>query len=78
MGKMTAISIACSEKNHFPSLARKKSKGKGNLSDFFIGFFHRSLGKFHRSLGKNLVCHRRNFRKTQKSALILEKILRVG
>src|SRR5437773_4671947 len=50
---MIALSIACSEKNHFPSLARKKSEGKGKVYDFFTGFFHRSLGKSHRSLGKN-------------------------
>ncbi len=49
-----AISIACSEKNHFPSLARKKSKGEGTISDFFIGFFQCSLGKIQCSLGKNL------------------------
>ena len=49
-----AISIACSEKKQFPSLARKKSEGKGNISDFFRGFFQRSLGKIQRSLGKNL------------------------
>src|SRR5215467_14497448 len=33
------ISIACSEKKHFPSLARKKSKGEGTIHDFFKGFF---------------------------------------
>jgi hypothetical protein len=49
-----AISIVCSEKNHFPSLARKKSKGEGTISEFFIGFFQHSLGKIQRSLGKNL------------------------
>jgi hypothetical protein len=48
------ISIAYSEKYHFPSLARKKSEGEGNICDFFIGFFQRSHGKIQRSLGKNL------------------------
>jgi len=38
----------------FPSLARKKSEGKGNISDFFRGFFQRSIGKIQRSIGKNL------------------------
>jgi hypothetical protein len=49
-----AISIAYSEKKHFPSLARKKSKGEGTIYDFFKRFFQRSLGKIQRSLGKNL------------------------
>src|SRR2546429_2908813 len=43
--RICAISIACSEWNHIPSLARKKSEGEGNIYDFFMGFFQRSLGK---------------------------------
>jgi hypothetical protein len=53
MGKMT-ISIASSENCHFSSLARKKSKGEGTISDFFKGFFQCSLGKIQRFLGNNL------------------------
>ena len=50
----TAISIAYSEKCHFPSLTRKKSKGESTIYDLFKRFFQRSLGKIQRFLGKNL------------------------
>jgi len=48
------ISIASSEKQHFSSLARKKSAGEHTIYDFFERFFQRSIGKIQSFLGKNL------------------------